>query len=141
MTVSDYHITTPSGVRFSVVAEDSDMAALAAHREAKARRLTSCRAEMRLDGVRLGSFDLDGISGPSQKRVSRPVLDVSRHAPVAWHGYNDAGAPSGYSKRHLLDEAGQRTLCGRRVPSSTEREIADGFAQSEDCKACARAST
>ena len=141
--MSIYQVRTPSGDDFTVAGSDSDMAVMAACIHAQEHGLTSCRAELILEGTcLLGYFDLEGIEAqvrPPVTDVIKPMFDTTRFDTVAWHGYNDAGAPSGYSKRHLFDRNSDTTLCGQAIPSSLDRELADGFAQSEDCKACARA--
>lgn len=141
--MSTYQVTTPSGTSFSVTAGDSDMAVMAASQEAKQRGLASCRATLSLGDMKLGEFSLEGCESrkpESRTKVNKPVLDTMNFDTVGWHSYNDAGVPSGYSKRHLIDGEGDKTLCGLTIPSRKEREVFDGEGHCDDCKACARAS-
>ena len=140
--MSIYQVRTPSGTTFSVAGSDSDMAVMAACVHAQEQGISSCRASLILDGDCLGTFDLEGVepqNKPLPSAPENPVLDTTRFDTVAWHGYNEAGVPSGYSKRHLFDRDSNKTLCGQDIPSPLDRELADGYAQSDDCKACARA--
>lgn len=140
--MSTYQISTPSGRSFSVIAGDSDMAVMAAGAEAKRQGIESARANLHLDGIRLGEFDLAGCPSKQDKpkgRAKKSFFDTSSFSTVGWHSYNDAGVPSGYSKRHLVDEGGHRTLCGQTIPSASDREVFDGDVHCDDCKACGRA--
>lgn len=142
--MSTYQVTTPSGQSFSVVAGDSDLAVMAANAEAKRLGIPSCRAALTLDQMDLGDFNLSGaeLKKPAgARRKPRPVFDTTNFSTIGWHRYNDAGVPSGYSKRHLFEEGEETTLCGQPLPDSMAREIDDGSLNGEDCKACARAAT
>lgn len=140
--MSIYQVRTPSGTTFSVAGSDSDMAVMAASIHAQEQGLASCRAELHLDDQCLGTFDLEGVDPrptATPLRKGPVALDTLNFETVAWHSYSDSGAPSGYSKRHLVDGNNTTTLCGQTIPSTKDRELADGYAQSDDCKACARA--
>lgn len=83
--MNTYRIETPDGERFTVDAEDSDMACQHAGQEAKHRNILSCRAHLTMvtaeNEHNLGYFDMEGHRLPTSGRELQAMLsDVRQRA-------------------------------------------------------------